>query len=181
LYFLGRSGITPSSRIRGRSSTERAPTAERVVVSRTLDVEAANGRNYYLLDIDTDTVTVFRTVLIGKDGWLQTEQPCNSRPRPVIAPDLTVVARQLREKYGPGNAHYLHTFGTIEHAGGSEYLPLVKATTNSTSSTRQGLKRSGRSSRRVRLESDGGSLHCSEAVAGEASLEASRACTAGKK
>jgi hypothetical protein len=38
-----------------------------------------------------------------------------------------VVARQLERQYGAVNAHYFHVYGTIELAGGSEFLPLIKA------------------------------------------------------
>jgi hypothetical protein len=75
-----------------------------IVFARTLDVESGLGRDYYLLEIDTTTGAPFRTVKLGKDGWIQADAPWNGHPRRVTALDLQVVAQQLREKHGAVNA-----------------------------------------------------------------------------
>jgi hypothetical protein len=69
----------------------------------------------------------FRSVMLDKDGWVQADAPWNGQPRKVTAPDLTVVARHLEQRYSATNAHYFHTWGTID--GGNEFVPFVKATT----------------------------------------------------
>jgi hypothetical protein len=108
---------------------EQALRQGSIVFARTLDVESGLGRDYYLLEIDTTTGAPFRTVKLGKDGWIQADAPWNGHPRRVTALDLQVVAQQLREKHGAVNAHYFHTYGTVESGGGSDFLPLVKAQT----------------------------------------------------
>jgi hypothetical protein len=108
---------------------EQALRQGSIVFARTLDVESGLGHDYYLLEIDTTTGAAFRTIQLGKDGWIQADAPWNGRPRRVTAPDLQVVAQQLREKYGAVSPHYFHTYGTVESGGGGEFLPLVKAQT----------------------------------------------------
>jgi hypothetical protein len=108
---------------------EQALRQGSIVFARTLDVESGLGRDYYLLEIDTTTGAPFRTVKLGKDGWIQADAPWNGHPRRVTALDLQLVAQQLREKHGAVNAHYFHTYGTVESGSGSDFLPLVKAQT----------------------------------------------------
>jgi len=108
---------------------EQALRQASIVFARTLDVESGLGRDYYLLEIDTTTGAPFRTVKLGKDGWIQADAPWNGHPRRVTALDLQLVAQQLREKHGAVNAHYFHTYGTVESGSGSDFLPLVKAQT----------------------------------------------------